>query len=87
LERISSLESDVGVYVHVHVGLPVLGLGFVNSKLLYKTVNIVCFAHKDDIIGGFVSWNDNVFAVEVCYGINNIFVIEYRSNFRTHRSA
>jgi len=44
LEIISSLESDVGVYVRV----------IVNVKLLYKTVNIVCFAHKDDIIGVFV---------------------------------
>jgi len=31
-------------------------------------------------VGGFVSWNDIVFAVEVCYVINNIFVIEYRSH-------
>jgi len=52
LERISSLESDVSVYV----GLPVS---------LLMTVSIVCFAHKDDFIGGFVSWNDNVFAVKV----------------------
>jgi len=37
----------------------------VNNKLLYKTVIIVCFAHKDDIIAGFVSWNDNVFVVKV----------------------
>jgi len=59
LEKISSLERDVGVYV-----------GFarvvVNSKLLYKTVNIVSFAHKDNIFGGFVSWNDNVFIMLIC---------------------
>jgi len=35
------------------------------SKLLYKTVSIVCFADTDDIIGGFVSWNNNVFVVKV----------------------
>jgi len=37
----------------------------VNAEFLYKTVNIVCVAYKNNIIGGFVSWNDNVFAVKV----------------------
>jgi len=52
----------------------------VNAKLRYMTVNIVRFAHKDDIIGGLISWNDNR-----SVKLSNTFVIEYRSNFRTHR--
>jgi len=64
LERISSLESDVVVYV----GLPVLLL--MPSYFTRQTIFIVYFAHKDDVIGYFVSWNDNVFVMKFCQVIH-----------------